>query len=135
MFVNNLRTAFESIIANRLRSALTLLGIIIGVFSVTTIISLGDVATASITAELERVAAQQIFVTTESDPGPPDPGNPPRPERSRPRSPRAAAGRHRPAAGIAGRSHGRQHHHRPLPDGHDRQRGRHDRHGAGDLLQ
>ncbi len=73
MFVNNLRTAFEAIIANRLRSALTLLGIIIGVFSVTTIISLGDVATASITAELERVAAQQIFVTTDSEPGPPRP--------------------------------------------------------------
>ena len=43
----------------------------------TTIISLGDVATALITAELERVAAQQIFVTTESDPGPPDPATHP----------------------------------------------------------
>ena len=131
MFVNNLRTAFEAIIANRLRSALTLLGIIIGVFSVTTIISLGDVATASITAELERVAAQQIFVTTDSEPGPP------RPTTHADLSEadlEALAGLPVDIVrqqGSARRSHRRRHHHRPLPDGHHRQRGRHDRHGAG----
>ena len=50
MFLENVRTALEALFGNRLRSILTLLGVVIGVFAVTTTISMGAIATAGMQA-------------------------------------------------------------------------------------
>lgn len=42
MLIENMRMAFQAILANRMRSFLTMLGIIIGIGSVITIVSIGD---------------------------------------------------------------------------------------------
>ncbi|WP_337867641.1 ABC transporter permease [Meiothermus sp.] len=60
--LENFRMAFESLWGNKLRSFLALLGIVIGVFAVTAMISLGQMATAGITQDLEAVAGRSIFV-------------------------------------------------------------------------
>src|SRR5690606_25367561 len=63
MLIENLRTALEALFGNRLRSVLTLLGVVIGVFAVTTTISLGEIATAGITNEIRAFGAQTLFVS------------------------------------------------------------------------
>ncbi len=60
--LENFRMAFESLWGNKLRSFLALLGIVIGVFAVTAMISLGQMATAGITQDLEAIAGRSIFV-------------------------------------------------------------------------
>ncbi|MCS7057404.1 MAG: ABC transporter permease [Meiothermus sp.] len=60
--LENLRMAFESLWANKLRSFLALLGIVIGVFSVTAMVSLGQMASAGIAQDLEAIAGRSIFV-------------------------------------------------------------------------
>lgn len=59
----NVKTALEALFGNRLRSLLTLSGVVIGVFAVTTTISLGQIATAGITSEIQAFGAQSLFVT------------------------------------------------------------------------
>ncbi len=73
MLRENIRSAFEALAGNRLRSALTLLGVTIGVFAVTTTISLGAIATAGITSQLEEFGSQALFLT----PNPDDPSSTP----------------------------------------------------------
>ncbi len=73
MFFENVKTALEALFGNRLRSLLTLAGVVIGVFAVTTTISLGQIATAGITSELQAFGAQSIFVARI----PNDPNSPP----------------------------------------------------------
>ncbi len=60
--IENFRMAFESLWGNKLRSFLALLGIVIGVFAVTAMISLGQMASAGINKSLEAVAGRSIFV-------------------------------------------------------------------------
>ena len=60
------RQAYESIKANKLRSILTMLGIIMGVFSIVTIVAIGNAAQAYITAEFERIGAYAIDINTMS---------------------------------------------------------------------
>ncbi len=67
MFFENIRTALEALFGNRLRSLLTLLGVVIGVFAVTTTISMGAIATAGITGELQAFGAQSLFVVVDQD--------------------------------------------------------------------
>lgn len=67
MFLENIRTALEALFGNRLRSLLTLLGVVIGVFAVTTTVSMGEIATAGITGELQSFGAQQLFVIMDFD--------------------------------------------------------------------
>ncbi len=67
MLLENLKTALEALFGNRLRSLLTLSGVVIGVFAVTTTISLGQIATAGITGELQAFGAQSLFVIREFD--------------------------------------------------------------------
>lgn len=62
----NLKMAIESIKANKLRSFLTMLGIIIGISSVITIISLGDGARDSITGEFEKIGASIVNIKVDS---------------------------------------------------------------------
>ncbi len=67
MFFENISTAFEALFSNRLRSLLTLLGVVIGVFAVTTTISMGEIATAGITNELQSFGSQSLFVVVDQD--------------------------------------------------------------------
>ena len=60
--LENVRMALEALWGNRLRSFLALLGIIIGVFAVTSMVSLGEMANASISRDLESVAGRSLFV-------------------------------------------------------------------------
>ena len=62
MTLENIRIALESLWGNKLRSFLALLGIVIGVFAVTTMISLGQIAQVGITRDLESVAGRSVFV-------------------------------------------------------------------------
>lgn len=53
-FIENFKMAMDSIKANKLRSFLTMLGIIIGISSVIAILSLGEGGKSSITGEFEK---------------------------------------------------------------------------------
>ena len=63
MLLENIKTALEALFGNRLRSLLTLSGVVIGVLAVTTTISLGQIATAGITNELQAFGSQSLFVS------------------------------------------------------------------------
>ena len=60
--LENLQTAFSAIASNKLRSLLTMLGVIIGVFAVTTMLSLGQMATQAITKQLDSIGGRTLFV-------------------------------------------------------------------------
>lgn len=63
--MENLKMAFGSIIANKMRSFLTMLGIIIGIASVIAIVSLGNGGQNSITSEFEKIGASSITVSVD----------------------------------------------------------------------
>ncbi len=56
------RTAFDSLLANRVRSFLTMLGVIIGVASVVALMALGAGASNSITAQVEAIGTNLLFI-------------------------------------------------------------------------
>ena len=58
-----LRTAYRGLISNKIRSALTVLGIIIGVTSVITLTSIGNGSQAAITSNIESLGTNLVFVT------------------------------------------------------------------------
>ena len=60
--VQSFRIALTSLSANKLRSMLTMLGIIIGVAAVIAMLSIGRVAQASIQAQIESIGTNLLFV-------------------------------------------------------------------------
>ncbi len=58
----NLKEALQSLNANRMRSLLTILGIVIGVASVIALLSLGEGAGNSITGQIESIGTNVIYV-------------------------------------------------------------------------
>lgn len=62
----NLKMAVGSIISNKMRSFLTMLGIIIGISSVIAIVSLGAGGQSSITSEFEKIGASSITVSVDA---------------------------------------------------------------------
>lgn len=62
-FRETLRTAFRSILVNRMRSFLTMLGIIIGVASVIALSSVGNAATKSVTNQVESLGSNLLTVS------------------------------------------------------------------------
>ncbi len=58
----NIRSALRALMANKLRSALTMLGIVIGVGAVVALLSIGTGAQASITNRIEGIGANLITV-------------------------------------------------------------------------
>ncbi|MCS6910067.1 MAG: ABC transporter permease [Anaerolineales bacterium] len=58
----NFRIALRALAANKLRSALTMLGIIIGVASVVALMAIGAGATAGITAQVQGIGSNLIIV-------------------------------------------------------------------------
>jgi putative ABC transport system permease protein len=65
-FVESFIIAIRSLFANKLRSSLTMLGVIIGVGSVITLMSVGRGAEASITSTLEGMGTNLIYVTSKT---------------------------------------------------------------------
>jgi putative ABC transport system permease protein len=65
-FLENLKMAIDSIMSNKLRSFLTMLGIIIGISSVITIVSLGQGGQETITGEFEKIGAATINVSVDN---------------------------------------------------------------------
>lgn len=61
-FLLNLKEALQSLNANKLRSLLTILGIVIGVASVIALLSIGESAGASITGEIESIGTNVIYI-------------------------------------------------------------------------
>ena len=61
--LENIKIAFNSIALNKLRSFLTMLGIIIGVGSVIAVTSIGSAAEASITENIQSVGSNVITIT------------------------------------------------------------------------
>jgi putative ABC transport system permease protein len=60
--MENVRIALRALAANKLRSILTMLGIIIGVGAVVALMAIGNGATASITSEVQGIGANLITV-------------------------------------------------------------------------
>ncbi len=65
-FTQAIKMAFSAILSNKMRSFLTMLGIIIGVLSVTLLVSIVQGATDSVTSELESLGGNKLMVTVTS---------------------------------------------------------------------
>jgi putative ABC transport system permease protein len=61
-FIDLLRTALRSVAANKLRAALTMLGVVIGVASVIAMLALGNGARAAVEATFQSLGANQIQI-------------------------------------------------------------------------
>ncbi|MCZ8088357.1 MAG: ABC transporter permease [Brevundimonas sp.] len=67
MFAENLRLALDSIAANRLRAVLTVVGVMVGVFSVTLIIALGQAVGRQVSGSLDALGSNTVFLYPEAD--------------------------------------------------------------------
>lgn len=65
--------ALESIRANKLRSALTMLGIVIGVAAVISMLAVGTGAQSSITSEIEGIGANVLYINSGGESANPEP--------------------------------------------------------------
>ncbi len=63
LFSENLKIAFRALRANKMRSALTILGIVIGVATVVALLSIGEGATASITSSIQSGGSNLLTVS------------------------------------------------------------------------
>lgn len=61
--LESLRVAFRALAANKLRAALTMLGIIIGVASVVALLSIGQGVEASINSQIQSIGSNLLFIT------------------------------------------------------------------------
>ena len=62
-FLETFRVAFEAILSNKVRSGLTMLGVIIGVMSVILLVSIGEGARIYITKELTGMGTNLLIIT------------------------------------------------------------------------
>lgn len=62
-FSESFKQALDSLKANKLRSILTMIGIVMGVFSVITIMALGSAAEAYMNSQFEKIGANTITIT------------------------------------------------------------------------
>ena len=60
--IESIRIALRSLSANKMRSGLTMLGIIIGVMSVIAMLSIGEGAQAAITAQIDSIGTNLLFI-------------------------------------------------------------------------
>ena len=62
-FFEGLRIAFRGLISNKMRSVLTMLGVIIGVGSVITLVSIGEGVRSSISSQIQGLGSNLVLVT------------------------------------------------------------------------
>ena len=67
MFFENFKMALNSLVSHKMRSFLTMLGIIIGISSVITIVSLGEGGKDSILSQFEQIGASTFTITVNSN--------------------------------------------------------------------
>ncbi|MBK9051957.1 MAG: ABC transporter permease [Chloroflexi bacterium] len=60
-------TALDSLRANKLRSVLTMLGVIIGVAAVIALLAIGNGVTASVTGEIQSIGTNLVSISTDFD--------------------------------------------------------------------
>jgi len=77
-FAQALLEALESLNGNKMRSGLTVLGIVIGVAAVIAMLAVGNGAQESITGSISSIGTNLLFVFRGNRRGPPGPGGPPR---------------------------------------------------------
>lgn len=65
-FLMIIRVAFRALVRNKMRAALTMLGIIIGVAAVIAMVSIGQGASASVQAQIESIGTNLLFVSAGS---------------------------------------------------------------------
>jgi len=65
-FINYLITALQSIAANKMRSSLTMLGIVIGIGAVITLVSIGRGVQSSITSTFEKMGTNVLYIMPSS---------------------------------------------------------------------
>ncbi|MCL2840198.1 MAG: ABC transporter permease [Defluviitaleaceae bacterium] len=65
MIWENIQLSFTSLLSNKMRALLTMLGIIIGIMSIITIVIIGDAMSASVTDELAGLGADNITVSVQ----------------------------------------------------------------------
>ncbi|MCL4803881.1 MAG: ABC transporter permease [Anaerolineae bacterium] len=71
-FLENIRIAFRGLGANKLRAALTMLGIMIGVAAVITLLSIGDGVTRFVADQFSGLGTNLVFILPDREqPGPP----------------------------------------------------------------
>ncbi|MBI5950058.1 MAG: ABC transporter permease [Chloroflexi bacterium] len=63
LFSENIKIAFRALRANKMRSILTILGIVIGVATVVALLSIGEGATASITSQIQSGGSNLLTVS------------------------------------------------------------------------
>jgi putative ABC transport system permease protein len=63
--LESLRTAAGGLATNKMRAALTMLGIIIGVASVVTLLSVGQGVQASVTSQIQSIGSNLVFITAD----------------------------------------------------------------------
>jgi putative ABC transport system permease protein len=63
----SLLTAFDSLLTNKMRAALTMLGVIIGVAAVIALLSVGNGVSASIEGEIQAIGSNLITIRTDQD--------------------------------------------------------------------
>jgi putative ABC transport system permease protein len=66
-FMQAFKMAFSAILSNKMRSFLTMLGIIIGVFAVTMLITVGQGATSSVTSSIQDLGSNMLIVSITSN--------------------------------------------------------------------
>jgi putative ABC transport system permease protein len=60
--IENIKMAIDSIFSNKMRSFLTMLGIIIGISSVISIVSLGQGGKNTISGEFEKIGVSSVII-------------------------------------------------------------------------
>ena len=71
-FIENIRIALRGLSANKLRAALTMLGIMIGVAAVITLLSIGDGVTRFVADQFSGLGTNLVFILPDqAQPGPP----------------------------------------------------------------
>ena len=69
MCLNTLRLAMRSVLSNKMRSFLTMLGIIIGVVALVVLVSLVNGATGAVTSEITALGNDMVTVTIKDSSG------------------------------------------------------------------
>ena len=65
--ISILKTAFKSILSNKLRSSLTMLGLIIGIASVIVLVGIGNGASTNVRSQVQSLGADIITISVNSD--------------------------------------------------------------------
>ena len=63
----SLLTALDSLLTNKMRAVLTMLGVIIGVAAVIALLAIGNGVSASIESEIQAIGSNLISIMTDTD--------------------------------------------------------------------